>query len=82
MALLLACICGPDPRYSTSFKMPENGIDYYELWGEVPGKIKAQSQEWTGSLLESGLLGFKVGVPKEYFGGGLDPEVEAAIRGP
>ncbi|MBW1991221.1 MAG: Asp-tRNA(Asn)/Glu-tRNA(Gln) amidotransferase subunit GatA [Deltaproteobacteria bacterium] len=27
------------------------------------------------------IKGLKVGVPREYFGGGLDPEVEAAVRG-
>ncbi|MHB8066836.1 MAG: Asp-tRNA(Asn)/Glu-tRNA(Gln) amidotransferase subunit GatA [Desulfobaccales bacterium] len=27
------------------------------------------------------IRGLKIGVPKEYFGAGLDPEVEAAVRG-
>jgi len=30
--------------------------------------------------LEQGIGGLKVGVPREFFGEGLDPEVEAAIR--
>jgi aspartyl-tRNA(Asn)/glutamyl-tRNA(Gln) amidotransferase subunit A len=32
------------------------------------------------ALLEGGVRGLKLGVPREYFGGGLDPEVEAAVR--
>jgi aspartyl-tRNA(Asn)/glutamyl-tRNA(Gln) amidotransferase subunit A len=30
--------------------------------------------------LEGGVRGLKLGVPREYFGGGLDAEVEAAVR--
>jgi aspartyl-tRNA(Asn)/glutamyl-tRNA(Gln) amidotransferase subunit A len=30
--------------------------------------------------LEAGAAGFKLGVPREYFAAGLDPEVEAAVR--
>jgi aspartyl-tRNA(Asn)/glutamyl-tRNA(Gln) amidotransferase subunit A len=33
------------------------------------------------STLEKPVRGFTVGVPKEYFGEGLDPEVEASVRG-
>jgi aspartyl-tRNA(Asn)/glutamyl-tRNA(Gln) amidotransferase subunit A len=32
------------------------------------------------ALLEGGVRGLKLGVPREYFGGGLDVEVEAAVR--
>jgi aspartyl-tRNA(Asn)/glutamyl-tRNA(Gln) amidotransferase subunit A len=32
------------------------------------------------ALLEGGVRGLKLGVPREYFGGGLDAEVEAAVR--
>ena len=32
------------------------------------------------ALLEGGVRGLKLGVPREYFGSGLDPEVEAAVR--
>jgi len=32
------------------------------------------------AALGQGLQGLKIGVPREYFGPGLDPEVEAAIR--
>ncbi len=31
--------------------------------------------------LDSGPDGFRLGVPREYFGKGIDPEVEAAVRG-
>jgi len=32
------------------------------------------------ALLEGGVRGLKLGVPREYFGGGLDSEVEVAVR--
>jgi aspartyl-tRNA(Asn)/glutamyl-tRNA(Gln) amidotransferase subunit A len=32
------------------------------------------------ALLEGGVRGLKLGVPREYFGGGLDAEVESAVR--
>ena len=32
------------------------------------------------ALLEGGVRGLKLGVPREYFGGGLDAEVEASVR--
>ena len=31
-------------------------------------------------MIEDGRDGFRLGVPKEYFGEGIDPEVEAAVR--
>lgn len=33
-----------------------------------------------GAALVEGVAGMKVGIPQEYFGAGLDPEVEAAVR--
>jgi aspartyl-tRNA(Asn)/glutamyl-tRNA(Gln) amidotransferase subunit A len=33
-----------------------------------------------GASLAAGVKGLKVGIPKEYFDAGLDPEVEAAVR--
>ncbi len=33
------------------------------------------------ATLEGGAKGLKIGIPREYFGAGLDPEVESAIRG-
>ncbi|PMR68773.1 Asp-tRNA(Asn)/Glu-tRNA(Gln) amidotransferase subunit GatA [Halomonas heilongjiangensis] len=35
--------------------------------------------DYTGEL-EAPLTGLKIGLPREYFGDGLDPEVEAAVR--
>ena len=32
-------------------------------------------------LLDKGVKGIRIGVPKEYLGEGLDPEVETAVRG-
>ena len=32
------------------------------------------------ALLEGGVRGLRLGVPREYFGGGLDVEVESAVR--
>ena len=36
--------------------------------------------DYTAALVE-GVAGMRIGVPREYFGAGLDPEVEAAVRG-
>ena len=36
--------------------------------------------DYSAALVE-GLAGLKVGIPREYFGAGLDPEVEGAVRG-
>jgi aspartyl-tRNA(Asn)/glutamyl-tRNA(Gln) amidotransferase subunit A len=58
-ALLMNCLCGHDPKDSTS--VPK----------EVPDYTKA---------LEKGVSGLTLGIPKEYFVAGMDPEVEQAIR--
>ncbi|MBI5210702.1 MAG: Asp-tRNA(Asn)/Glu-tRNA(Gln) amidotransferase subunit GatA [Elusimicrobia bacterium] len=34
-----------------------------------------------GPALQEGVKGLRVGLPKEYFAAGLDPEVEAGVRG-
>ncbi len=41
--------------------------------------INAPVPDYTAALVE-GVAGMKIGIPKEYFGAGLDPEVEAAVR--
>lgn len=41
--------------------------------------VNAPVPDYTAALVE-GVGGMKVGIPKEYFGAGLDPEVEAAVR--
>ena len=81
-ALLLACIAGHDPKDSTSFKMPATiGSSYQKLLQELKGLVPRHSPGWAGVNLESEIKGLKVGIPREFFGEGLDPEVDAAIRG-
>ncbi len=63
-ALLLEAIAGHDPRDSTSMDVPYNGG-----W-----------QDSNGLKDGNGLEGVRVGVPREYFVPGLQPEVEAAVR--
>jgi aspartyl-tRNA(Asn)/glutamyl-tRNA(Gln) amidotransferase subunit A len=41
--------------------------------------VQKEKPDYTKSLI-SGMKGVKVGLPREYFGEGLDPEVEAVIR--
>jgi len=41
--------------------------------------VQKAKPDYTKSMI-TGMKGVKVGVPKEYFGAGLDPEVEAVIR--
>ncbi len=41
--------------------------------------IRREVPDFTAAL-EDGLQGVRVGVPREYFGEGLDPEVEQAVR--
>ena len=41
--------------------------------------VQKEKPDYTKSLI-SGMKGIKIGLPKEYFGEGLDPEVEAVIR--
>jgi aspartyl-tRNA(Asn)/glutamyl-tRNA(Gln) amidotransferase subunit A len=64
-ALLLGGIAGHDPRDSTSMDVPV--LDYASSLGNGLGK-------------RVGLQGERVGVPREYFVEGMQPEVETAIR--
>lgn len=41
--------------------------------------LNAPSQDYTASL-KNGVKGLKIGIPKEYFIEGIDPEVEASVR--
>jgi aspartyl-tRNA(Asn)/glutamyl-tRNA(Gln) amidotransferase subunit A len=41
--------------------------------------VKIEKPDYRQSLI-TGLKGMKIGVPKEYFGEGLDPEVEKVVR--
>jgi len=63
-ALLLNAMAGHDPRDSTSLDRPKE--DYLRLLSE-----KAAAKP---------LAGLRLGLPKEYFSGGVEPEVDAAVR--
>ena len=81
-ALLLAFIAGHDPRDSTSFNPGAgNGSNYQKLLQGLKDCIPEYGPQWPGVNLDREIKGLKVGVPREYFGEGLDPEVEAAVRG-
>jgi aspartyl-tRNA(Asn)/glutamyl-tRNA(Gln) amidotransferase subunit A len=62
-ALLLNAMAGHDPRDSTSLDRPRE--DYAHLL-RVPGTAKP-------------LAGLRIGMPKEYFGDGIDADVAAAV---
>jgi aspartyl-tRNA(Asn)/glutamyl-tRNA(Gln) amidotransferase subunit A len=63
-ALLLNAMAGHDPRDSTSLDRPEE--DYARL---LSAKAPAKP-----------LSGLRLGMPKEYFGAGVDPDVDASVR--
>jgi aspartyl-tRNA(Asn)/glutamyl-tRNA(Gln) amidotransferase subunit A len=63
-ALLLNAMAGHDPRDSTSLDRPKE--DYARL---LSAKAPAKP-----------LSGLRLGMPKEYFGAGVDPDVDAAVR--
>jgi aspartyl-tRNA(Asn)/glutamyl-tRNA(Gln) amidotransferase subunit A len=64
-ALVLSVIGRHDPCDSTSADVP--GLDFRSLLD-------------FGSLSQTGLKGLRVGVPQEYFVGGIQPEVDEAVR--
>jgi aspartyl-tRNA(Asn)/glutamyl-tRNA(Gln) amidotransferase subunit A len=68
-AMLLGAVAGPDPRDSTSVNLPVP--DY--LTG-----IRRQAAGTGGN--QTGVSGLRVGVPREYFIPGMQPEVEAAVH--
>jgi aspartyl-tRNA(Asn)/glutamyl-tRNA(Gln) amidotransferase subunit A len=67
-ALLLQAIAGHDPQDSTSIDAPVP--DYLGLARSAP----------PGSRPSQPLQGLRVGVPREYFVAGMQPEVEQAVR--
>lgn len=67
VAVLLGAIAGYDPRDSTSMNLPLPG--YLNLLSGGNGQPAAMP-----------LQGVRLGVPKEYFIEGMQPEVEAAVR--
>jgi aspartyl-tRNA(Asn)/glutamyl-tRNA(Gln) amidotransferase subunit A len=64
-ALVLSVIGRHDPCDSTSADVP--GLDFRSLLD-------------FGSLSQTGLKELRVGVPQEYFVGGIQPEVDEAVR--
>jgi len=67
-ALLLQAIAGYDERDSTSFK------------AQIPDYRAALAQTGTGNAAGQQNLSWRLGVPKEYFGEGIDAEVAAAVE--
>ena len=67
-ALLLGAIAGYDPRDSTSVNVP------------VPDYLAGSGIRDQGKESEAGIRGLRIGVPKEYFIPGMQPEVEVAVR--
>jgi aspartyl-tRNA(Asn)/glutamyl-tRNA(Gln) amidotransferase subunit A len=68
-ALLLGAIAGYDPRDSTSVNVP------------VPDYLAGIGDQGAGGGRQgAGIKGLRVGVPKEYFISGMQPEVAAAVH--
>jgi aspartyl-tRNA(Asn)/glutamyl-tRNA(Gln) amidotransferase subunit A len=67
LALMLNVMAGFDARDSTSLERPVE--DYTRLLDASPAGDRAQP-----------LGGLRIGVPKEYFGAGLDSDVGAAVE--
>ena len=67
LAALLDVMAGFDARDSTSLERPAEayGRDLERSWGGDAGKP---------------LDGLRIGLPKEYFGAGVDPDVAARVR--
>ena len=68
---------GPLTRDVTDSAMMMNGISGYDKRDST--SVKQELPDFTTSLTE-GMNGLKVGVPKEYFGEGLDPEVAKVVE--
>jgi aspartyl-tRNA(Asn)/glutamyl-tRNA(Gln) amidotransferase subunit A len=68
-ALLLNAMAGHDPRDATSLERPRE--DYTRLI--AAGRAAPDATQ--------PLAGLRIGLPREYFGGGNDPDVDAALAG-
>jgi aspartyl-tRNA(Asn)/glutamyl-tRNA(Gln) amidotransferase subunit A len=73
-AALLSAMAGFDPRDATSIDRPAE--DY--VAGMAASPVPASRAAGAGASRP--LAGLRVGVPREYFGEGLAPDVEAAVR--
>jgi aspartyl-tRNA(Asn)/glutamyl-tRNA(Gln) amidotransferase subunit A len=69
-ATMLGVIAGHDPKDATSSAAP---VPDYAVESDKPVYE-------TGKAGETGKGGLRIGVPAEYFGEGLDPEVRAAVE--
>ena len=69
LALLLGAMVGFDPRDSTSLERPAE--DYARGLDELA----------PGASADRPLSGLRVGLPKEYFGAGMDDDVRRAVEG-
>jgi aspartyl-tRNA(Asn)/glutamyl-tRNA(Gln) amidotransferase subunit A len=74
LALLLDAISGFDPRDATSIEHC-NGVA--NAPGRILGEYERSIEAFAG---DTPLKGLRIGVPKEYFGDGLDHEVAAAVE--
>jgi aspartyl-tRNA(Asn)/glutamyl-tRNA(Gln) amidotransferase subunit A len=68
---------GPLTRDVTDSAMMMNGISGYDKRDST--SVQQELPDFTASLTE-GMEGLKVGVPREYFGEGLDPEVAKVVE--
>jgi aspartyl-tRNA(Asn)/glutamyl-tRNA(Gln) amidotransferase subunit A len=68
LATVLTAMTGFDPRDSTSLERPRE--DY----------ARALGQPFAGATASKPLGGLRIGLPKEYFGEGMDPDVRAAVE--
>jgi len=68
---------GPLTRDVADSAMMMNGIAGYDKRDST--SVQQELPDFTASLSE-GLQGMKVGIPKEYFGDGLDPEVAKVVE--
>ena len=68
---------GPLTRDVTDSAMMMNGIAGYDKRDST--SVQQELPDFTASL-NKGLQGMKVGIPKEYFGDGLDPEVAKVVE--
>ncbi len=71
-ALLLNAMAGFDPKDSTSIPPEQGGVD--EDFTRHLGRPR------TGASESQPLAGLRIGLPREYFGKGLSPDVEETVR--
>jgi aspartyl-tRNA(Asn)/glutamyl-tRNA(Gln) amidotransferase subunit A len=74
-AALLGAMAGFDARDSTSLQRPEEDLVAGLAASPVPAGRAGSSADASHPL-----AGLRVGVPREYFGEGLSPDVEQAVR--